>query len=473
MERMSGLDASFLYMETPNMHMHVAFIVICQQPEGARPGPFRRVLETIEHRIANHPAFRRRLVEVPLQLHHPVWVDDPQFNLLNHIHQYTLPESGSKRDLGRHIGHLVSRQLDRTRPLWEGWVIEGLEDRNFAFVLKVHHAMVDGVSGTDLLRHLLDETADSKQQFPVSSEAAEVRPSDLELIAHAMRSRIGGTGRFFKLLYQSLGSLNSARKKAMGSSKPVASMPLTAPRTHFNNRIGPERDVDLLELSLSEIKALKNATNTTINDVILTICGGGLRSYLQSKQDLPEKSLTCLVPISVRKESTQFKTNNQVSGMWATLATDTADPMERLKRIHNDTLQAKQQHDTIGADMMQDWAEFNTPGAFNLAVRLYTSLGFVERIAPVHNTIISNVPGPRKPLYLAGSRIRAMYPLGPVMEGVGLNISLASYEDVVGLSINADSSQIQDVAEISRHIRQAFVDLKELVQQSARQTVPA
>ena len=214
-----------------------------------------------------------------------------------------------------------------------------------------------------------------------------------------------------------------------------------------------------MQLSLAEIKAVKNATATTVNDVILATCGGAIKRYLEVQQDLPEKPLIAMVPISVRKQTPKIVTNNQVSGMWSTLATHVNDPLERLRLIHEDTKDAKSEHDAVGADLLQDWAEFNTPGAFNLAMRFYAAT-LVDYVSPVHNTIISNVPGPRETLYLAGSRIECICPIGPVMEGVGLNISLASYRDCVGFTIHVDTNLVQDVQSIAGFIKPAFEELK-------------
>lgn len=221
------------------------------------------------------------------------------------------------------------------------------------------------------------------------------------------------------------------------------------------------RSLALIDLPLNEIKDIKNATQTTVNDVVLAICGGAIREYLIAKNDLPEKSLIAMVPISVRKKTKEKLTNNQVSGMWSTLATDVENPLERLQLINDDTKDAKQEHDAVGADLLQDWAEVNTPGAFNLAMRFYAST-LVDVVNPVHNTIISNVPGPRESLFLAGSKVESIRPIGPVMEGVGLNLSLASYKDNIGITIHADSHLVGDVNEIGKQLKPAFEYLKRL-----------
>ncbi|MCG8316022.1 MAG: wax ester/triacylglycerol synthase family O-acyltransferase [Pseudomonadales bacterium] len=468
MERLSGLDASFLYGETSTMLMHVAFIAICDTSENPNGYSFRDIYDLIDVKTQEESAFRRRLVEVPFGLHHPLWVDDPDFQVTDHVQQYTLPKDSGMEQLAIKLGRIMSHPLDRSRPLWEAWIIEGLAKNRYAFVLKIHHAMVDGVSGTELFRNLF--TTHSAYQIPrvFNRSQGEKIPTSTELMAHALRSKIKTPQRVYHLMSETFKGVSALVK---GGNVPQnesgqhakRARPLSAPRTHFNHRLSVGRSLALVDVSLSDIKAIKNATNTTVNDVVLAICGGALREYLIAKNDLPEKTLIAMVPISVRKQSKEKLTNNQVSGMWSTLATDIDDPLARLKLINEDTKDAKQEHDAVGADLLQDWAEVNTPGAFNLAMRFYAST-LVDVVNPVHNTIISNVPGPRESLYLAGSKVESIRPIGPVMEGVGLNISLASYQDRIGITLHADRLLVGDVNEIGVQIRPAFERLKNLTQ---------
>ncbi|OUS26908.1 hypothetical protein A9Q99_16990 [Gammaproteobacteria bacterium 45_16_T64] len=461
MERLSGLDASFLYMETRTMLMHVAFIAVCDGKDMPGGYSFRKIYDQIDVRTQREPVFRRRLIEVPFDLHHPLWIDDPEFNITDHVYQYTLPENATRADLGHKIGRIMSKPLDRTRPLWELWVIEGLEDGQFALMMKIHHAVVDGVSGTDLMGKLFDHEVVTTIPTIKRRAVGEPIPSNKELLSRALRSRVGGPKRFLKLLGESATGISALVKKRLKEDAEDRSTgPMSAPRTHFNRSIGPNRDVAFAELSLADLKKVKNATGATVNDVVLCVCGSALRNYLQMHDDLPRKSLVSMVPVSVRKPSETTVTNNQVSGMWATLATHVEDPLERLALIQKETKGAKDDHDAIGADLLQNWAEVNTPAAFNLAVRMYSSWGIADVIAPVHNTIISNVPGPRKPLYFAGCRIDTLYPLGPVMEGVGLNISLASYQDRVGFAIHVDADLVKDAVVFPALVDQALQDLK-------------
>ncbi len=460
MERLSGLDASFLYLETNTMLMHVAFIAVCDAKDMPGGYSFRRIYDLIDSRTQIEPAFRRRLVEIPFNLHHPLWADDPEFNITDHVHQFTLPENATRRDLGRKIGRIMSRPLDRTRPLWELWVLEGLEEGQFALMMKIHHSAVDGVSGTDLMGTLFDKNAVTSIT-PVNLRAkGEPIPERKALLSKALRSRLGGPRRLLKLCGETLEGGAALVKRRIKDVAPERSGPMNAPRTHFNRTIGSNRDVAFAEVSLADIKAVKNATGSTVNDVVLGICGGALRQYLLANDDLPEKSLVSMVPISVRKDSKKTETNNQVSGMWATLATHVADPLERLALIQKETKGAKEAHDAVGADLLQNWAEVNAPAAFNLAVRMYSSSGLADVLAPVHNTIISNVPGPREALYFGGAKINTLYPLGPVMEAVGLNISLASYQDCVGFAFHVDSDLVKDAGQLTGLVKEALHELQ-------------
>lgn len=463
MERLSGLDASFLYMENPTMPMQVAFVTICDTRNTPGGYSFPKLVERIESRVNRERAFRRRLVEVPFNLNHPVWVEDGDFNILNHIRQYTLPAPGSVRDLGRVIGKIMERRLDRRFPLWEAWIIEGLQDERFALVIKVHHAAVDGVSGTALIRNLFDDCPNVQELKWAPPAQIDPVPSTAEMVAHALRSRALRAGNLYQLVKKTYAGAKSFANRHRNGNQGNAPLPLTAPHTHFNKRIGKGRDVTFVNLSLNEIKQIKNAAGVTVNDVVLAVCGGVMRRYLQRYNNLPHKSLIAMVPISVRASHQMQEVNNQVSGMWAALGTDIEDPLARLKFVNQQTQASKEDIDAVGATILRDWAEFNTPGAFNMAMRLYSSLGLQERMAPVHNLIVSNVPGPNLPLYLAGNRIESLYPLGPVMGGVGVNISLASYEDCVGFAIQVDPGLVPYVEHIAESFAPVFEELKRAV----------
>jgi WS/DGAT/MGAT family acyltransferase len=459
MERLSGLDASFLYMETPQVPMHVAFTTVLDPTEMPGGYSFQSVADRIADKVRRKAAFRRRLVHVPFELHHPVWIEDPDFDIIHHVRQVALPKPGGVEELGAMVGRIISTPLDRSRPLWEVWVIEGLERGRFALLVKFHHANVDGVSGAALLMHLLETDRDPPPLGPPDPIPFEEVPSDLELVGYALRSRFQQPLEMLKLAGRSVQAVKRIWDRRHDPLLPPGGTPLTAPRTHFNASITARRNLAFTRVPLESIKAIKNVTDATVNDVVLAITGGALRAYLESRGSLPSAPLLAVCPMSVRSHEMKERSNNQVSAMFTNLATHLADPLERLRAIHEVTVGAKEEHNAIGANMLQDWAELAAPTTFGLAVRLYCRLHLASMHRPIHNLVISNVPGPRFPLYFAGAQVEAIYPIGPVLEGAGLNVTVMSYLDSVDFSIIVDSSLMPDVWDLAGYVDQAFREL--------------
>ncbi len=461
MERLSGLDASLLYLETSRMQLNVAFTIIFDPKTMPGGYDFNKIVALLANRAASEAAFRRRLVQVPFRLHHPLWVDDPEFDIVHHVRHVALPSPGNMRELGLMAGRIIATPLDRARPLWEAWVIEGLEGGLSALFMKFHHSAVDGVSGAGLMMQLLqEEPGEVSTQFPPPFTTGERVPGEVELVAQALAAKLTRPRDLVRLLSRSVRSVRDIvklRREEGGDH----TAPLAAPRTFFNTRIGSRRLAAFVRISLSDVKRIKRATGTTVNDVILAVCGGALRRYLVRRGALPVKPLTAMVPVSVRTDDQHGVVNNRVSGMWSTLATDREDPLERLAAIHENMKGAKEVLHAVGADMLQDWAEFAPQRTLNLAVRAYARLRFAERVAPIHNLIVSNVPGPRRTLYLAGARVEAITAMGPVMEDVGLNISLMSYRDQVDLSLLADGDLVPDLWDLAEAFEPALNELLE------------
>jgi len=457
-ERLTGLDASFLYLETPTMLLNIGFAVKVD-PAGLQGWSFQTLFDHVARRARTEPAFRRRLVEVPFGLDHPRWVEDPEFDVLSHLRHVALPQPGDDAELGAMLGRIMSTPLDRSRPLWECWAIEGCHDGSWVFVMKLHHASVDGVAAAGLLLHLLDTDPQSPAPAAVLAAPTAPLPSDLGLLAQAVRSQITRPVRLTRLAARSGRNLVRLTRERLRARDRGRSMPMGGPRTHFNGAIGRRRSVVFARLPLDGVKRVKRATGTTVNDVVLAACGGALRRYLAQRGDLPSRSLTAMVPVSVRTRDQAADKRNRISGMWSKLGTDLADPLERLRRINADTLAAKRDQDAIGADMLQDWAEFNAPTVFQSAVRWYTKLKLADRFVPVHNVIVSNLPGPRTPLYLAGAPLRNIYPMGPVMEAVGLNMTVMSYLDHLDFSFVVDAAQVPDAWDLAAQVRPAFDEL--------------
>jgi diacylglycerol O-acyltransferase / wax synthase len=465
MDRLSGLDASFLYLETPAQLMHVCGLIVLDPSTMPEPYSFTAFRAGIEARVRDVPDFNRKLRRVPLGLDHPVWVRDQQFDIERHVHRLALPTPGGYAELTELAGHLAGLPLDRSRPLWEMWVIEGYQDRAgrelVVVFTKMHHATVDGVSGANLVSHLCSLEPDAEPLAELEAPTWPHEPRRPELLGRAVLTVGTRPLHAVRLLEPTLRGLASTIGRARAGTAMAA--PLTAPRTSFNGTITGHRAIAFAEMDLDVIKEVKSATASTVNDVVLTVAGGALRSYLADRDELPGSSLLATVPVSVRAESRRAEGANKVSALFTRLGTDVADPFERLAQMATANRHAKEHHKAISADSLQDWAEFAAPRTFGLAVRAYASLRLAERHPVVHNLVISNVPGPPVPLYLLGARVEAMHPLGPVFHGAGLNITVMSNNGRVGVGIIACRESLPDVDDLARRFPAELERLRESV----------
>jgi diacylglycerol O-acyltransferase / wax synthase len=459
---LTGLDASFLYLETRTAHMHVASAIVVD-PSTAPDGTLTvgRMKDYISARLHLAPPFRRRLVTIPLRLDHPMWIEDPDFDLDYHVRRAALPAPGGMRELGEFMGDFMSRPLDRSRPLWEMWVVEGLEGGRVAICNKTHHAAIDGVSGAELLAAILQLSPDQEPPAPAAEWQPEREPHDLRLLA-------GAGVRIATRPWKAVGAARRLAESATGvvrqsrsahSETPPA--PFAAPMTMMNGAIGPHRRVAFAELPLAEAKAIKQRLSGTLNDVILTVVAGALRRHLHEHGEPTDQSLVGMVPISTHAAPESGDSGNQVSAMLVGLPVDVADPVERLARVATSTAGAKEQHGAVGATTIQQLVELAPAGVSSLAARAYTRAGGANRHRPIWNLIISNVPGPRIPLYCAGARLEAMYPIGPVHEMVGLNITLFSYADTIFVGMNGDRDLMPDLEDLGGALHESFDELLE------------
>lgn len=426
MERLSGLDASFLYLESSTQLMHVCGLIVVEPDTIVGGYSFESMKAELECRVAAVPAFRRRLKRVPLRIDHPLWVEDTDFDIDRHVHRMALPVPGGDAELSDLVGHFAGIPLDRHRPLWEMWIIEGLESGKVAVLMKMHHATVDGVSGANMLSHLCSLGPDSPPLEPEQEESRPGRvPGNTELVARGVVANLRKPVALARLV----GPTTELLTKTAGRARQGTAMaaPLTAPRTSFNGTITGHRSVAYADLSLEKIKQVKGlVAGATVNDVVLAVTGGALRRYLEDRDELPSSSLVATVPVSVHATSRRAAGSNKVSSLFSRLGTDVADPVVRLGQLVTSNAHAKEHHNAIPADRLQEWAEFAAPRTFGLAVRMVSSLRLAERGPVIHNLVISNVPGPPVPLYFAGARIEALYPLGPIFHGAGLNITVMS-----------------------------------------------
>jgi WS/DGAT/MGAT family acyltransferase len=346
--------------------------------------------------------------------------------------------------------------MDRSRPLWEFWIIEGLGDGRLAVLTKMHHATVDGVSGASLVSELCSLEPDAPPIMPARSAPPKRAPSDAAIIVDGLRGVARRPLEFAKLIPGTVGVVESWISRARGGRAMPA--PFTAPRTSFNGTVTGHRSIAFTQLSLSEIKEIKNAFGCTVNDVVLALCSGALRRYLDDRKELPSSSLVAMVPVSVHGRARERGTN-KVSGMFTKLFTDIPDPVRRLQAIAAQNRVSKEHHTSISASMLQDWAQFAAPNTFGLAVRVYSALRLAERHPVIHNLVISNVPGPPMPIYLLGGRVVGFYPFGPVFHGAGLNITVISNDGHVDVGLIACREQAPDLWQLADDLPDAVAEL--------------
>jgi diacylglycerol O-acyltransferase len=452
-DRLSGLDASFLYLETPEQLMHVCGLILLDPTTVPGGYSFDRLQEKLGERAEEIPTFMRKLRRVPLGLDFPVWERDEHFDVRRHVHRMAVPAPGGDDELAELVGHLAGLLLDRSRPLWEMWVVEGLASGQIAVVTKMHHATVDGVSGANLMSMLcsLEPDAPLLDLVPGGEEPGRA-PGSRELLARGVVATMRKPFHVANVIGPAVGILAGAASRARRDEAMAA--PLTAPRTSFNGNITGHRSVAFADVDLATIKEIKNLVpGATVNDVVLTISGGALRRYLERRGELPDSSLLASVPVSVHGTSSRDGGTNKVSSLFTRLRTDLADPLERLQALAEANAVAKEHHKAIPADTLQDWAEFAAPRVFGLAVRAVTSLRLAERGPVIHNLVISNVPGPPVPLYFLGARMDAMYPLGPVFHGAGLNITVLSQNGTAHIGVIACSESVPEPSQVTEGFR--------------------
>jgi WS/DGAT/MGAT family acyltransferase len=434
MDRLSGLDASFLYFETPAHLMHVCGLLVLDTSTMPEKYTFESLRDALRNRLQNNPAFRRKLHDHLLNLDHPVWVHDEDFDIEHHVRRIAVPAPGGPQQVAEVCGDIAGQPLDRSRPLWEFWVLEGLADGRVAVMTKMHHATVDGVSGASLVSELCSLEPDAPPIVSAEHGPPARRPRDAEIILDGLVHFAKRPLRFARVLPDTVGVLPDWVQRARrGAAMPA---PFTAPRTSFNGTVTGHRAVAFTRLDLDDVKEVKNTFGCTVNDVVLALCSGALRKYLGDRGELPDSSLVAMVPVSVHGKTKRGGTN-KVSGMFSSLQSDIADPVDRLAAIAAQNRIAKDHHQTLSASLLQDWAQFAAPNTFALAVRVYSRLRLADRHPVVHNLVVSNVPGPPMPIYFLGARIVGFYPFGPVFHGAGLNITVLSNDGHLDIGIIA------------------------------------
>jgi len=458
MQRLSGLDASFLYLETAAQPLHVCSIL--EIDPSTIPGgySFDRMREALTLRIKAMPQFREKLADNRFNLDHPVWVEDRDFDVDRHLHRIGLPSPGGRVELGEICGHIASLTLDRTRPLWEMWIIENVGGTDaqsggqLAVLTKVHHSGVDGVTGANLMSQLCATEADAPAPEPVKGVGGG---SDLEIAVSGAFKFATRPLKLANVVPSTLSTVVDTVRRARNGLTMAA--PFAAPQTRFNATVTGRRNVAFAQLDLEDVKTVKNHFGVKVNDVVMALVAGVLRRFLLDRDELPDSTLVAMVPVSVHDKSDR-PGRNQVSGMFASLYTDVDDAGERLRAIADANSVAKQHSAAIGATLLQDWSQFAAPAVFGVAMRVYASSRLTSA-APVHNLVVSNVPGPQVPLYFLGAQVNAMYPLGPIFHGSGLNITVMSLNGTLDVGLISCPELLPDLWDMADDFEVALKEL--------------
>ena len=493
MRQLSGIDVSFLNMETASTFGHVSSMNIYDPtgvPGGAGLEATKRI---ILERIDQLAPFRRRLVEVPLGLDLPYWIEDPAFDIDFHVRHHAVPPPGTPEQLAEVVSRIVARPLDRGRPLWELYVIEGVDDgRLIAQLTKIHHATIDGAAGAQMLSAILDTDPDFRPVGEPAPWTPDEVPTDDELLRITMRESVQRPEKFVRLSVRTMRDLAAATQSGglraiadlvaqpmpgpMGNlmrtrlrsqyghddDKAPALPPTQAPRTPWNHPITPHRRFAYTTVSLDDAKKIRRQFGCTFNDVVMAVCSGTLRRYLQKHDVLPDESLIAMVPVSVRSGGEDDAYQNRVSALLADLATNEPDPARRLARVQQSMTAAKENFAAIPAESLQDFTQFAPPAVAARAMRMYSRLRIADRMNPPFNLIISNVPGPNYPLYSAGAQLQHFYPVSALADGQGLNMTVQSYNGNLDFGFIACRELVPDLWTMTDLLQESMQELLDL-----------
>jgi WS/DGAT/MGAT family acyltransferase len=481
LRQLTGLDAQFLAFETPSQSGHFTGLTILDpstRPSGRLA--LGDVRSMIAERLPLLAPFRWRLRQVPFGLDYPYWIDDPDFDLDYHVREVALPPPPTDAKLAEQVARIFERPLDHARPLWELYLIHGLRDGNIGLMTKVHHAAVDGMSGAEIMGVLLDLSPEGREA-PAAGSAADREPGEAEMLARGLLGVPRYFGRVLRSFPSTLSNLQDTPivrdlpgAKTLGRSVALAlhgrhahgdePAALGRPRTSFNGPVSPHRRFAFGQLPLDQVKAVKHEYGCTVNDVIVSLAAGAVRRWLVEHDELPDRPLVALVPVSVRTEEQRGTYGNRVGTMSVPLFTNEPDPVRRLRLTYEALRSAKEHQQALPAQLLVDATQFIPPALFARASRVTFSLT-ATRTPPVWNLVIANVPGPQLPLYCAGAQVQATYPVSVITDGMGLNITAMSYCGHLDFGIVADREQLPDVWKLSGWLRES---LEELRQDSSR-----
>jgi WS/DGAT/MGAT family acyltransferase len=451
-DRLTGLDASFLHLERDSAHMHVGAVLVF---DGAEPG-HEELINQIQGRLHLVPRYRQRLAFVPLQQGRPVWVDDPHFNPEYHIRHTALPRPGTEAELKRLAGRLFSQELDRSKPLWEIWLVSGLSGDRFAMISKTHHALVDGVSGVDITTVLFDTAPDPTPTPEPEPWIPGPEPSGAQLLADALLERATVPGEIARGARAALRGPRQVLGRARESLSALGAFAFAgggAPSSPLNVKIGPHRRFTWVDGDLDRFKAIKNELGGTVNDVVLAGVSLALGRFLRGRGiDTEGMRLKAMVPVSVRAEAERGALGNRVAAMSAPLPVDLEDPLECFSVVHEAMGGLKESGQAVGAQVLTDLADFAPPTIMSQAARLQARQRFF-------NLVVTNVPGPQFELYMLGRRLTALYPQVPLTLNVALGIAIMSYNGRLNFGLLGDFDAIADLEQVGRDLEAAIDEL--------------
>ncbi|MEM9133594.1 MAG: wax ester/triacylglycerol synthase family O-acyltransferase [Actinomycetota bacterium] len=477
MRQLNGLDANFLTWEDATTVGHMTSVLLLDPSTSPEPWTFDRFAALLEARIHKLPSFTEKLVEVPLGLDFPYWVRAADFDLEDHLHHVAVPGGGGREPFADLVTRIHERPLDRRRPLWECHVVEQVAGDRIALITKIHHAAIDGLSGQEILASLVDLDPDAPlapdDEDPTERGAAVGELDPAAVVGRTMLSLLASPGRAVKagralarlvpVVGPALGDPLDRAEPGGETAGDLARRLGAAPRTPFNAAIGPHRRWAYSTLPLDRVKAIKNEAGVTVNDVILATVAGTVRSWLDDRDALPDRPLAAMVPLSVRSQDQTSALGNFISATVTTLATNLDDAAERLAAVKASMDQAKERHATLPADILTDVTQVTPPAIAGLAARLVASTKLADRVNLPFNLVVSNVPGPPIPLYLAGARIVDHYPVSTIVDGVGLNVTVMSVENRLGFGYVADRDLIPDLWDLADRTEPALAELADAV----------
>lgn len=461
MDKLKLLDASFLYAETPNTPMHVAAVQLFELPAGREEGFFESLRSYIEARVHLIPFMTRRLKPTPLGIDHPVWVPDEHFDIQYHVQRTRVPAPGTQHQLEQTVARLHETPLDRSRPLWQYWLIEGLESGHVAWYTKYHHACIDGMAGQAIIDILFSDTPD-EPPIPAPVAAADNSPPGmLSMLWDATRnagSQPLRTVRSLPGLARTAWSLGRRALDREGGG--LGALGQRAPKTPFNVAVGPYRSFAYGSLSLAAVKAVGKLHDCKANDVFMAVCAGALRRYLSERGELPEKPLIGSAPVSMRQPG-DTSMSNQVTMLLTSLATEVADPIERLCSIRESARVGKAVvADLAAAGQLDNLSMPGLPAAFRGVMAFADRFRLGDFIPMPFNVVISNVAGPRRPVYLNGARMLTHYPVSIAAHGTALNMTLQSYQDRMDFAITACLDAVPDAGLLRDAMAEAWEELQ-------------